>query len=75
MPAPEELPHGGLLTRPVLELLQDPAVRTAVEEHLPGLTHTELIAFPSQSSLVDLARWAVIPTSTLRSLADCLQDV
>lgn len=75
MPAPEDLPDGGLLTRPVLELLQDPAVRTAVEEHLPGLTHTELIAFPSQSSLVDLARWAVIPAGTLRSLADCLQDV
>ena len=74
MPAPEELPDGGLLDRPVLELLRDPAVRTVVEDHLPALTHTELIAFPPQSSLVDLARWAVIPTGTLRSLADCLQD-
>ncbi|MFF7656675.1 sulfatase [Streptomyces sp. NPDC007983] len=75
MPTPEELPNGPLLQRPVLELLRDPAVRTVVEDHLPALTHTELIAFPAQSSLLDLARLAVIPTSTLRSLADCLQDL
>ncbi|WP_241267466.1 sulfatase [Streptomyces scabichelini] len=75
MPAPEELPHGALLERPVLELLRDPAVRKVVEDHLPDLAHTELIAFPAESSLLDLARSAVIPPSTLRSLADCLQEL
>jgi arylsulfatase A-like enzyme len=75
IPPSEELPDGGLLTRPVLELLRDPAVRTVVEEHLPDLTRTELIAFPAQSSLLDLARFAVIPPSTLRSLADRLQGL
>ncbi|MGW7595573.1 sulfatase, partial [Streptomyces rubiginosohelvolus] len=75
MPTPEDLPNGGLLERPVLELLRDPALRTAVEDHLPDVTHTELIAFPAQSTLLDLARSGVIPTSTLRSLAACLQDL
>ncbi|MEU1803779.1 sulfatase [Streptomyces sp. NPDC019937] len=75
MPAPEELRYGGLLERPVLELLRDPALRTVVEDHIPDVAHTELIAFPAESTLLDLARWAVIPTSTLRSLAACLQDL
>ncbi|MEU0068849.1 sulfatase [Streptomyces sp. NPDC006332] len=75
MPTREELPNGGLLERPLLELLRDPAVRTVVEEHLPDVTRTELIAFPPELSPLDLARSAVIPAGTLRSLARSLQDL
>jgi arylsulfatase A-like enzyme len=53
--------EGIALTVPLLELLQDPQSRNAVEKHLPDLLRTELVNIPAQLSLYQLA--AVIPVS------------
>ncbi|MEU9242727.1 sulfatase [Streptomyces sp. NPDC048385] len=75
MPTPGELPAGDLLNRPVLELLHVPAYRTVLEEHLPGLVSTELVAFPAELSLLDLARYALFPVSVLHTVATALTNV
>ncbi|WP_037577776.1 sulfatase [Phaeacidiphilus oryzae] len=75
MPPPDELPAADLLGRPVLELLREPAYRTVVEERLPGLAHTELVAFPAGATPIDLARWALFPVGALRELGAGLDAV
>jgi arylsulfatase A-like enzyme len=67
-----DLPAGDVLDTPLLELLADPTARTAVERHVPGLAHTELLTLPPSATLLKLARLAIIPAATLRALAEDL---
>jgi arylsulfatase A-like enzyme len=67
LPPLDDLPED-VLTTPVLELLQDPAARSVLERHVPGLTQTELLTLPPSATLVKLARVAIIPAATLRAL-------
>ena len=75
VPAEEDLPHHEILKRPVLELLRDPTVRPVLDKHLPDVGHTELVAFPASTTLLDLVRYAIIPAGALRSLSNGLQDL
>ncbi|OXM60979.1 sulfatase [Amycolatopsis vastitatis] len=68
----EKLPALQELRRPVHELVTDPATRTVLERHLPGLAQTELVSLPGPASLLHLARLAVIPANTLRRIAEDL---
>lgn len=72
LPSPGDLPATELLDTPLLELLQNPAARTVIERHVPGLVHTELLTLPPSATLLRLARLAIIPTATVRALAEDL---
>ena len=74
LPPLDDLPTD-VLTTPVLELLQDPAARSVLERHVPGLTQTELLTLPPSATLVKLARVAIIPAAALRALTAELADL
>ena len=59
-----------LLSAPIQQLLLDPAARSIVERHLPGLAQTELVSLPAELSLLALARVGVITATALAALAD-----
>jgi arylsulfatase A-like enzyme len=59
-----------LLSFPIQQLLLDPAARSIVERHVPGLVHTELVSLPAELSLLGLARVGVITADSLAALAD-----
>lgn len=77
LPPLADIPAADLLLQPLTVLLQDDRARAAVERHAPGLAQTELLTFAPSTSLVDLARAAVVPARTLRAVAADLarQDV
>ncbi|MEU2916500.1 hypothetical protein ACFYM3_43720 [Streptomyces massasporeus] len=75
IPAEKDLPGDEIFKRPVLELLRDPALRPLLDKYLPDVNHTELVAFPAATTLLDLVRFAIIPVGTLRSLSSNLQDL
>lgn len=75
IPAEEDLPHDEIFKRPVLELLRDPSLRPVLDKYLPDVNHTELVAFPAATTLLDLMRFAIIPVSALRSLSSSLQEL
>jgi hypothetical protein len=58
------------LSFPIQQLLLDPAARSIVERHVPGLVHTELVSLPAELSLLGLARVGVITADSLAALAD-----
>ncbi|WP_129788609.1 sulfatase [Promicromonospora panici] len=72
LPATSTLRAADLLELPLVELLQIPAARAAVERHAPDLGGTELVAVPVQLSVLDLAAHATIPAAVLRALDDDL---
>jgi arylsulfatase A-like enzyme len=72
LPAASTLRAGDLLRMPLIELLQIPAARAAVERHAPDLVGTELVAVPAQLSVLDLAAHATVPAAVLRALDDDL---
>jgi hypothetical protein len=65
-----QLPAGDLLNTPVLELLQDPAGRAALERHVPGLVQTEQLTLPPTATPLRLARLAIIPAATRHAIAE-----
>ncbi|MFI5625896.1 sulfatase [Nocardioides sp. NPDC051685] len=69
MPDLDDLPAREQLEQPLLTLLSDPSTRTILEREIPAATHTELVALPTQLSLITLARAALIPVHTLRAIA------
>lgn len=76
LPTLDELPAKALLDIPLVELLADPAARAIVEQHVPSLAQTELVALPANASLLGLARAAVLTAAQLRVLAkDLAVDV
>jgi arylsulfatase A-like enzyme len=75
MPDLADLPAIELLGQPLLAIMHDPGVRAVLEAEVPAATHTELVALPSRMSLIDLARSALIPVSTLRTVAHRLQEI
>jgi arylsulfatase A-like enzyme len=72
LPPTSTLRAGDLLELPLIELLQIPSARAAVERHAPDLVGTELVAVPAQLSVLDLAAHATIPAAVLRALDDDL---
>lgn len=72
LPAASTLKAGDLLRLPLVELLQVPTARAALERHAPDLVGTELVAVPAQLSVLDLAAHATIPAAVLRALDDDL---
>jgi hypothetical protein len=59
-----------LLSSPIQQLLLDPAARSIVERHVPGLVQTELVSLPAELSLLGLARVGAITAAALAALAD-----
>lgn len=72
LPPLRELPAADLLTTPLIELLQHPAARAVLERHIPGIVNTEQLTLPPGATLLRLARLAVIPATTLTTLANDL---
>ncbi|GAA4836576.1 alkaline phosphatase family protein [Saccharopolyspora rosea] len=68
LPREQDLPPAA--TTPVGELLGNNAARAALERHLPEICRTETLGLPPTTTLLDLARHAVISAATLRALAD-----
>ena len=73
-PLPEiaGLPASDLLQLRLFELLQDPRARAVLEQHVPGLTRTEMVSVPVPIDLVQLARMGFLTAGVLRTLADDL---
>jgi hypothetical protein len=69
-----ELLDDEMLNVPISALLSDPRRRTAVGEHIPGLGTTELVAVPSDLSLLDLARRGFLSVEQLHAAARALQS-
>ncbi len=65
-------PAEQLLTASVHQLLMDATVQSVLDEHLPWLTNTELVASMPNLSLLGIAASGSIPASALVAIADDL---
>lgn len=70
LPPTSTLRAADLLRLPLQELLSHPQARAALERHAPDLVGTELVAIPTQLSLIDLAAHAAVPAAVLRAVDD-----
>lgn len=72
MPAPGSLPGSDLVAEPLLALLADPGTRRVLERELPASTGTELVAFPADTTLLDLAAQGSLSVGLLRTVGSAL---
>lgn len=60
------------LKAPLVETMSFPAGRAALEQHVPELFHTELVALPAATSLFGLAESGTITVAQLMAVDDAL---
>lgn len=65
----DDLPARHMLETPLLDLLEDPGLRAALQEFAPDLVGTELVAVPPGATLLNVAQHATISAGTLRDIA------
>jgi arylsulfatase A-like enzyme len=70
----DELPGAALLSQPVLTLLADPQTGALIRSVIPQAGNTELIAIAPGLSLIDFARFGMVPAALLRRLGTQLED-
>jgi arylsulfatase A-like enzyme len=74
IPSVDELPGAALLSQPVLTLLADPQAREVIQSVIPQAGNTELIAIAPGLSLIDFARFGMVPARLLIMLGTQLAD-